>query len=178
MKAALTLFLAFSLTSCASVSHPPVKTIAFSDVEKLEPGKSTKDQVRKVFGKPSETSSRSKTQEAWIYDGVLSDGSVGQRASFSFDGDILVGALWMPYESDPLESVQAVQEHFKGAKFVPHVKGWDKQGHSYSEDVSYYDPKRGILFTTSGRNQTVSAIGFNLPDFKRSISSEHPRPNP
>ncbi len=84
----------------------------------------------------------------------------------------MVGALWIPYESDPLESVKAVQEHFRGAKFTRKVKGWDKQGHSYSEDVSYYDPERGILFTTSGRDQSVSAIGFNLPDVKRSVSSE------
>lgn len=172
MKLALKLFLAFNLTSCASLSHQPAKTIAFSDIEKLEPGKSTKDQVHTLFGKPVKVSPRSETQEAWIYDEQLSTGLIGQKAAFSFDGDILVGALWMPYESDPLESVQAVQKHFSGAKFIRKIKGWDKQGHSYSEDVSYYDPERGILFTTSGRDQSVSAIGFNLPDVKRSVSSE------
>jgi hypothetical protein len=172
MNLALILFLAFSLTSCATFSHSSVKTIAFSDIEKLVPGKTTKDQVHTLFGKPVKLSPRSETQEAWIYDEMLSTGAIGQKAAFSFDDDILVGALWIPYESDPLENAQAVQEHFKGAKFIRKIKGWDKLGHSYSEDASYYDPERGILFTTSGRDQLVSAIGFNLPDAKRSVSSE------
>ena len=173
MKLALKLFfLALSLASCSSFSHQTTKAIAFSEVEKLEPGKSTKDKVLRLFGKPDEVSPRTKTQEAWIYDRVMSDGAMGQKASFSFDGDILVGALWMPYESDPLESLKAVQEHFSGAKFIRKIKGWDKQGHSYSEDASYYDPERGILFTTSGREQSVSAIGFNLPEVARAVSSE------
>ncbi len=173
MKLALNLLLILGLTSCASFSLPSARIVSFADVEKLEPGKSTKDQVRTLFGKPVKVSPRSATQEAWIYNEMLSTGAIGQKASFSFDGEILVGALWMPYESDPLESVQAVQEHFRGANFIRKVKGWDNQGHSYSEDVSYYDPGRGILFTTSGRDQIVNAIGFNLPDIKRRVSSEY-----
>jgi hypothetical protein len=173
MKFVLRFFLALSLTSCASFSHRPAGKIEFSDFEKLELGKTTKDQVRERFGKPVKTSPRSDTQEAWIYEGTLSAGKIGQKASFSFEGNTLVGALWMPDEADPLENVRAVQAHFKGARFTRKVKGWDQQGHSYSEDASYYDAERGILFTTSGRDQSVSAIGFNIPSVKRSVSSEN-----
>jgi outer membrane protein assembly factor BamE (lipoprotein component of BamABCDE complex) len=173
MKFVLSFFLALSLTSCASFSHRHAGKIEFSDIEKLELGKTTKDQVRERFGKPVKTSPRSDTQEAWFYEGTVSTGTIGQKASFSFEGDTLVGALWMPDEADPLENVQAVQAHFNGARFTRKVKGWDQQGHSYSEDASYYDAERGILFTTSGREQSVSAIGFNIPSVKRNVSSEN-----
>lgn len=172
MKFALNLILIASLTSCASLSHQPANTIAFADIEKLELGKATKDQILSLFGKPDETLPRSNTKEAWIYDGVLSTGAIAQKASFSFDGNILVGMLWTPYDSDTLQNAEAVQKHFKHGKFTRKVKGWDKQGHSYSDDASYYDQERGILFTTSGRDQTVSAIGFNLPSVKQNLSSK------
>ncbi len=172
MKEALKIFLILGLTACASPSQLSFKNIAFPDIENLEPGRSTKDQVLTIFGKPNQTRPRSATQEAWIYDAVLSNGAIGQKASFSFDGDILVGALWMPYESDSLENAQAVKDHFKGAKFTRKVKGWDKKGHSYSDHVNYYDPEGGILFTTMSGDRVVSAIGFNLPDAKRDISAE------
>ncbi len=172
MRFALIFFLAFSLSSCASFSRQPHKSIEFRDFEKLSPSQSTKDDVLKLFGKPNKESFRSTNQVAWIYDGVLRDGTKGQKAAFSFDGNILVGSLWMPFDSDSFESVQTVKAHFKGGNFIRKIKGWDKQGHSYSEDASYYDAERGILFTTSGRDQSVDAIGFNIPEVKRSISSE------
>ena len=172
MKLALKFFLILGLTSCASFSHQSPKSIVFSDIEKLELGKTKKDQILSLYGNPNGKSSRSDTQEAWIYNEALSTGDIAQKASFSFDGNILVGVLWVPHDSDPFENAQVVQDHFKGAKFTRKVKGWDKQGHSYSDDVSYYDPERGILFTTGGRDQTVSSIGLNIPSVKRNVSSE------
>ncbi len=171
MRLALNFFLAFSLTSCASLSHQPAKTIAFSDIEKLNLGKTTKEQILSLFGKPTGTLHRSNTQEALVYDGVLSTGNLVQKASFSFDDGKLIGVFWMPYDSDKFQNVKALQDHFKSARFVRKVKGWDKQGHSYSDEVRYYDPEKGISFTTDA-DKTVSWITFTLPSQARDISSK------
>ena len=172
MKQALKFFLIIGLTSCSTLSQQSAKTISFADIEKLDLGITTKDQVLQRFGRPNEVSPRSEDREAWIYDCMISTGAIVQKASFSFIGNTLVGALWIPYDSDTLQDANAVQEHFKGAKFTRQVKGWDKQGHSYSNDASYYDLEHGILFTTNGRDQTVNAIGLNVPSIKRNVSSE------
>lgn len=172
MRTGFILLFTFWLTSCAILSQSSVQTIPFSEVEKVIPGKSTKNDIRLRFGTPDRVLHRSSTQEAWIYQEKLDTGVMGQKASFSFEADLLVGALWIPNESDPLENASFVQAHFKGAKFIRKVKGWDQQGHSYSDDVTYYDAERGILFTTGGRDQTVSAIGFNLPSAERNVSSQ------
>jgi hypothetical protein len=171
MKLALKLILVFGLTSCATFPEQSFKPIPFSDIEKLELGKTTKDQILQQFGKPNKISPHSNVEEAWIYDAVLSTGSIGQKASFSFNESTLVGVFWMPYGSDSFQNVKAVQEHFKDAKFVRKVKGWDKQGHSYSDDVRYYDPEKGISFTTDA-DKTVNWITFSIPSVTRKFSSE------
>jgi hypothetical protein len=173
MKSALKFFLlAFSLTSCATLSNQSLKPIPFSEIEKLELGKSTKDQVFGLFGKPNKISPHTNTQEAWIYDGVLSTGVIVQKASFSFDANTLIGVFWIPYETDALQEIKAVQEHFKDVKFSKKVKGWDKQGHSYSDDVSYWDTEKGIAFTENGNRHTVDWIIMAVPSLKRGVSSE------
>jgi hypothetical protein len=112
-------------------------------------------QLLQCFGKSNKISPHSDVEEAWIYDAVLSTGAIGQKASFSFDDNTLVGVFWIPYDSDSLQDAKIVQEHFKDAKFTRTVKGWDKQGHSYSDDVRYYDPEKGITFTTDA-DKTVN----------------------
>ncbi len=162
------------LTSCATFSNRTLKVISFSEIERLELGKSTKDQVVGLFGKPIKISPHSEGQESWIYDGVLSNGAIGQKASFSFDGNTLVGVFWMPYESDAFQEVKVVLDHFKDAKFERKVKGWDKQGHSYSNDVRYYDPEKGVSFTTDA-DKSVNWITFTMPSVKRTVSSDKAR---
>lgn len=171
MKLSSKLFLTLCLTSCASLSNQPAKTIAFSDIEKLELGRTTKDQVLALFGKPNEILPHSKAEEAWIYDGTLNTGAIAQKASFSFKDNNLIGAFWVPYDSDALQNIAAVQKHFKDAKFARKVKGWDPQGHSYSDDVRYYDVEKGISYTTDA-DKIVTWITLTMPSTMRNVSSE------
>jgi hypothetical protein len=158
--------------SCSTMSGQTQKKISFSDIEKLEMGKTTKEQVLHVFGKPNEVLKNSVISEAWIYDGVLSDGSLAQKAAFSFDETTLVGALWIPYESDEFQSAEVVKKHFKDMKFTLKTEGWDKRGHSYSDNIRYYDVKSGISFTVDGYHKTVSSIAIAVPLSNRKVSSQ------
>jgi|GEM_PF-2884411 len=169
----LTFLVALVAAGCSTLSSNPRKTIPFSQVESLKIGKTTKDQIIQSFGKPDEILPYQSKGEVLIYDGVLSNGDKAQKASFSFNkNNALVGVVWIPYETDALHNVKAVQDRFKKVKFISHTKGWDQQGHFYSDDVYYYNEKAGVSFEVNSYHQTVSMIGIGLSSANRNISSQ------
>jgi hypothetical protein len=172
MKHVYKLIFLLLLTSCSTLSGHSPRAIFFADIEKLEIEKTTQAQILQTFGKPSKVSFRSKSNEAWVYDGILPNGATAQKASFSFKDGILVGALWIPYESDAFQNIETLQNHFKGMKFIREVEGWDKKGHSYSNDANYYDLKSGVSFTVDGYHNSVTMIGLAAPTSNRNLSSQ------
>ena len=166
------LLLVFAFTGCATLKQP-LKQIEFEKIEKLVHGQATSVQIKEIFGRPSgvrTTVTEEGHYEFWKYNGMWDDVEV-QKASFTFRDGVVVGAVWLPYDSDAFHDPMALLTHYKNVKFEMKKEGWDKQGHSYSDDVHYRNPESGISFKVNASHNTVEVIDLWSPS-SRNISSQ------
>lgn len=156
----MTLFTVGCATPSASPTSPISKTITLSDIEKLRVGQTNISDATNQLGRPTQVVSKFSPAEIWLYQN--SDGV--QTASLTFDQQgFLVGAVWSATGAQDTLSVKDALTHFKNSSFTVKKEGWDKQGHSYSEDSHYKDEKTGITFTVNSQDQSVMSIGFGKP---------------
>ena len=154
---------AFILSSCVSLTgkmkvstRPDLK-----DIEQIELGKTTADDLRNRFGDPSLISSQG-GGIGWFY--KVED---HQRAAFTLDEkQVVVAILWMPLLGKECTQPACMIEHFKDAHFSKKLE-YQKMGKYDSLPYfSYQDPIKGISFDTPLKSDRVMNVSFYAPNHK------------
>lgn len=161
----------FVLSGCSTLSQHATllsKNINFSDVEKISFGKSTIHYLKENFGNPSEIATNIlENEDIWFYL-VSIDGSHTIKASFTVgkkDG-VVVGAVWVPFNSDPFSNEKEVLSHFKNIKFKIEKKAVIAK-HFHVDDLEYSDSRTGLSFSVVKPSSVVTAISFGIPQESR-----------
>jgi hypothetical protein len=166
------LFILFSFSGCAnfiiSKNDSPIQ-ISLSQVEHLTMGKSTKNDLIQLFGKPSVVL-YPKSFEAWAY-----EGSTGQRATFTMDSKgVVLSALWIPISGKECSTKTCVLSHFKNITFQFEKKSERLGKHEVGYYVSYTNKESGVSVDLPMKSEEVSYIVFDLPLKARSPATAAP----
>lgn len=161
---AVSLFLTWLGSSVVVASNPTHPSFNFSDIERLQVGKTDGKQFVKLFGSPDRLVHLNNSQDAWLYLEEL-NGTKVQRLGLVVDAksDSILSITWVLRDSELLQSEGRTLSHFTSSKFnISDVGKVAKDFHS--DDVEYEDPTHGISFQVSKGNHKVQSISFVQPN--------------
>jgi hypothetical protein len=149
------------VAGCANLTiskNDLISQITLSKVEQLAMGKSTKEDLVRLFGKPT-TILFPKNSEAWIYDNAET-----QRASFSINSKgIILSALWIPVSGKECSDKNCLLSHFKNLSFKFEKKTEQLSKHDVVYYLSYSNQETGVSINLPMKSDEVSYVIFDLP---------------
>ncbi len=144
-----------SLPTTTQIASP--REIQFSEIESLQLGTTTTEQLTEKFGPP---------QAIHPYSDKHDRGEIWEYGSANFFIDpvhklVLTVAMSLK-ETDTLHSQEVAIRHFKGKTFSSKDVGWIAR-HEYSHEAILTSNDRTVSLTVDKTRKTVSSIGLIAP---------------
>jgi hypothetical protein len=162
-------------------AHQLERKIDLSMAAQLKPGKSTKEQAKKLLGKPGEVTDLSKgpnpnnskdSGEIWEY---FEKGQTRLSISFGNNENIVDSWTWYPYRADSEKAVKKVMLKFPDAKWVSETVKWVNP-HHYPNECFFTDDAKGVSIEYDRTHEDVSSISEWNPTRKPASTSDDEKP--
>ncbi len=151
----------FVLAGCSSFSTSKdgtLNSIALTQVEQLTMGKSTKQNLENIFGKPSAIVYPNNF-ESWVY-----DSDIGESAVFTMDtGGVILSALWIPVAGKSCSNKVCILDYYKNIGFKIENRTEQFGKNESGAYLSYSNQEKGISISFPKGSTEVSDIRFDVP---------------